>query len=118
MVTAIYTAIKDDYLLFDGVVTVTVTPNTDDATWNAANTKTAVKMLREPVPKIPPLSPGSVFGADDYLEVFILFDATLDSLKPEPGYKITDEDGVPYTIATCKSMSSRTRWLCRVEKQR
>jgi len=98
-----YDMVKNDYLYFDNVQTVTLTPLTGSAVATA-------KGQREPVSGL--AWETLVLGSESTFAVFNLYDTTLGSLEPAPGFKVTDEDAADWIVKEAKPMTFGTRWRC------
>ncbi len=117
MTTAFYTAIKDDYLLFDNVELVTLTlPSV------AQGTVSNVACLFEPMP-IRRGGGGSGGGGEFDVSgdggIAILFASTLAGHEPELGSTITFSNGEAWSVVKQPMlMSARARYRCSIVKER
>lgn len=116
MTTAAYEELKNDYLDFDNVEEVTLTPDAE-----AGTEVEEVAAMFEPLPI---RTHSAQVGMGDFspnveVAVIILFDATLQGQRPETGSKITFDNGDVWTInSKPRQMTWRTRWRCICIKDR
>lgn len=109
-----YEDLKDDYEFMEELTeTVTLTPNTE-----ASGFDTSAEVECTAVRVAPPtrgMGGGDLqfmgpAGLTSDGQIFRLFDTTLGDLKPEAGYKITDEDGNEWIITASRRLSVQTGW--------
>ena len=109
-----YEDLKNDYELMEELIeTITLTPNTSSGFDDSAAV-TDVRAVR-----VAPPTRGMGGGDLQFMgpagltsdgQIFRLFDTTLGDLKPEAGYKITDEDGNEWIITASRRLSVQTGW--------
>ncbi len=97
--------LSNDYLSFDNLETVTLTPQGSGAT-----AVTGVKALRRVLSLTQIAFLGAGLGIDRNALAFNLFTATLGTAIPVNGDTITDSAGVAYTIDSVDKMSLGSRY--------
>lgn len=100
------TDIQNDYLLFDGVETVTLSRQHPDAA-----DVTGVQALRRQL-TIGQQAYLSGAGIDTDGTVFHLFESTMAGAKCDNGDLITDADGTVYTVNAVQYSPQTSRYRC------
>lgn len=100
------TDIQNDYLLFDGVESVSLTRKHP-----AAAAMTGVQALRRQL-SINQMAFMSSAGIDTDGTVFHLFEATMSGAKVDNGDLITDADGVVYPVNAVQYSPQTSRYRC------
>lgn len=110
------TDILDDYTIFDGIETVTLTPQ------NPAGTPVATVQALRRARNWRTLSLFGDMAIEPNDVPFILFVGNADNVSlagtvPKNGDKITDADGINWTIKQVAKQTLRTRYTCLCQQQ-
>lgn len=111
-----YDMASGDYAYLEELVeTVTLTPNTGNG-FNAGSAVATVTAIRV-APPARAMMGGDLqwngpLGVTNLPQIWVLYVETLGGLVPSGGDKITDSDGISWTIVAARKITFGTRWRC------
>lgn len=104
---SLQTDIANDFLIFDGNETVTVTPQ------NPAGAAVATVIANRSILTRRDMMGIGIEPSDVVLSLAV---ATLGAIVPKNGDKITDANSASYLIISCELRTMDTRWYCIARK--
>lgn len=107
------TDIADDYLFFDGLESVTLTPRSAGVDGTPV---TSVSALRGPTLTVPRNNEAATLD-EVSAGTWELFTATLGATVPAPGDKITDASSVSWRIVGVRTLTLGSRFQCDVIRE-